>query len=137
MFRRSSRSVRRPAALLLLALLFGWQSLASAMALPCRFQAPAATHTMSAHAASHEAHETKAAAHADHCAGMQRTKPSKPAHDCDGLCADRHCASVAFALSPTSAASAELPSTRVDALFVSQALRSGSPTELMRPPSRS
>ncbi|EIT70505.1 MULTISPECIES: hypothetical protein [Hydrocarboniphaga] len=130
MSRRASSPFRHPAALLLLALLFGWQSLASAMALPCRFQAqPPAPHSM-ATKLSHEA-----PAHAGHCPGM---KPQvKLQHDCDGLCADHHCAGVAFALPPTLAASAEPPLAHVDALFIAEPLRNGSSSELIRPPSRS
>lgn len=123
------RSARHPAVLLLLALLFGWQSLASAMALPCRFLAQSA----SAPTALHASHES--ASHAEHCAGMDQ--PQTQAHDCDGLCADHHCAGVALAVPPTLVSSAGLPRTRVDALFRSPDLLRGSSNELIRPPSRS
>jgi hypothetical protein len=122
------RSARHPAVLLLLALLFGWQSLASAMALPCRFQARPASGSTALHA-SHES-----ASHAEHCVGM---KQQAKAHDCDGLCADHHCAGVALALQPTFASSTGPALARIDAPFRSEPPRSGSPNELIRPPSRS
>ena len=127
MFRRSSRSFRHSAALLLLMVLFGWQSLAAAMALPCRFQAQPAPNAI-----SHEVHQAE---HADHCAGMKQQAQTQ--HECDGLCADHHCAGVALALPSTLAASVELPLVHVAAAFLSAPLRSGSPSELIRPPSRS
>ncbi len=116
----------------MLLVLFGWQSLAAAMALPCRFESrsPAEAH---AHHAGHAQAMAQATAHADHCA---KAEPGPAAqHDCDGLCADRHCAGVALAVPSAPAFGIQLPLTRIDALFTEAPPRSAAASELIRPPS--
>jgi hypothetical protein len=113
----------------LLLSLFGWQSLASAMILPCRFSAEHGTETaMAAHA------------HAQHQHHSRTTEQARPSHlhDCGGkgFCEQRHCASVAFAVPPSAPQAIGFSGPGYDVSPASAIALHPSPDELMRPPRR-